>query len=61
MHYRRLGHTGLKISEIGLGSWVTFGSQISEATAIDLVKAAYEQGVNSLIAPICMPMDRLRS
>ncbi len=46
MHYRRLGHTGLKISEIGLGSWVTFGSQISEATAIDLVKAAYEQGVN---------------
>ena len=46
MHYRRLGHSGLKVSEISLGSWVTFGSQIKEATAIDLVHAAYDQGVN---------------
>ncbi|NLF50124.1 MAG: aldo/keto reductase [Leptolinea sp.] len=46
MHYRRLGHTGLKVSEISLGSWVTFGSQISEETSIDLVQAAYDQGVN---------------
>jgi voltage-dependent potassium channel beta subunit len=46
MHYRRLGHSGLKVSEISLGSWVTFGAQIAEGTAIDLVKAAYEQGVN---------------
>jgi voltage-dependent potassium channel beta subunit len=46
MHYRRLGHSGLKVSEISLGSWVTFGSQIKEETAIDLVHAAYDQGVN---------------
>jgi voltage-dependent potassium channel beta subunit len=46
MHYRRLGHSGIKISEISLGSWVTFGAQISETMAADLVKAAYEQGVN---------------
>lgn len=46
MHYRRLGHSGLKVSEISLGSWVTFGSQIKEVTAIDLVHAAYDQGVN---------------
>ncbi len=46
MHYRRLGHTGLKVSEISLGSWVTFGSQIPEETTMDLVKAAYDQGVN---------------
>jgi voltage-dependent potassium channel beta subunit len=46
MHYRRLGHSGLKVSEISLGSWLTFGAQIAEETAIDLVKAAYEQGVN---------------
>jgi len=46
MHYRRLGHTGIKISEISLGSWITFGSQIKEETAIDLVRAAYDQGVN---------------
>jgi aryl-alcohol dehydrogenase-like predicted oxidoreductase len=46
MHYRRLGHSGLKVSEISLGSWVTFGAQISEPTAMDLMKAAYDQGVN---------------
>jgi len=28
MHYRRLGHSGLKVSEISLGSWVTFGNQV---------------------------------
>ena len=46
MHYRRLGRSGLKISEISLGAWVTFGHQIEEQTAIDLVHTAYEQGVN---------------
>lgn len=46
MHYRRLGHSGLKVSEISLGSWVTFGSQIKEDIAVDLVHAAYDQGVN---------------
>ncbi len=46
MHYRRLGHSGLKISEISLGSWVTFGSQVDEKAASELVRAAYDQGVN---------------
>lgn len=46
MHYRRLGHSGLKVSEISLGAWVTFGAQIDEQIAIDLLHAAYEQGVN---------------
>ncbi len=46
MHYRRLGHSGLKISEISLGAWVTFGNQISEQTAIDLIKVAYDHGIN---------------
>ena len=46
MHYRRLGHSGLKVSEISLGSWITFGSQIEEQAASDLIHAAYEQGVN---------------
>ena len=46
MHYRRLGRSGLKISEIALGSWATFGDQISEKTAIQLVHDAYEEGVN---------------
>jgi voltage-dependent potassium channel beta subunit len=46
MHYRRLGRSGLKISEISLGSWVTFGSQIEEKMAKDLILKAFDQGVN---------------
>jgi voltage-dependent potassium channel beta subunit len=46
MHYRRLGRWGLKISEISLGGWITFGGQIEEKTAVDLVHAAYAGGVN---------------
>ncbi|MBU1662832.1 MAG: aldo/keto reductase [Chloroflexi bacterium] len=46
MHYRRLGNSGLKLSEISLGSWLTFGDQIDEQTASDLLHAAYDKGVN---------------
>lgn len=46
MHYRRLGRTGIKVSEISLGAWVTFGAQISDKTAIELVREAYDAGVN---------------
>jgi len=46
MHYRRLGRSGLKVSEIALGSWVTFGAQIDEKTASDLLHVAYDAGVN---------------
>ncbi len=46
MHYRRLGKTGIKVSEISLGAWVTFGGQVDDETAVRLVHAAYEQGVN---------------
>lgn len=33
MEYRRLGKSGLKVSELSLGAWLTFGDQIDEATA----------------------------
>ena len=46
MHYRRLGHSGLKVSEISLGAWITFGSQIDEKSAIELIHEAYNLGVN---------------
>jgi voltage-dependent potassium channel beta subunit len=46
MHYRRLGRSGLKVSEISLGSWVTFGNQMDEKKASSLMHAAFEQGVN---------------
>jgi voltage-dependent potassium channel beta subunit len=46
MHYRRLGHSGLKVSEISLGSWITFGEQIDEDMAVSLIHEAFEQGIN---------------
>jgi voltage-dependent potassium channel beta subunit len=46
MHYRRLGRSGLKVSEISLGAWINFGGQVDEKTAAELVRAAYDQGVN---------------
>ena len=46
MNYRRLGSAGLKVSEISLGTWVTFGQQVQEAAAFECVSAAYEAGVN---------------
>jgi voltage-dependent potassium channel beta subunit len=46
MNYRSLGNTGLKVSEISLGAWVTFGGQIKDNTASDLVHAAFDGGIN---------------
>jgi aryl-alcohol dehydrogenase-like predicted oxidoreductase len=46
MHYRRLGHSGLKVSELSLGAWITFGDQIEDKAASDLIHAAYDKGVN---------------
>lgn len=46
MHYRRLGQSGIKVSEISLGAWITFGNQIDESTAISLIKEAFDQGIN---------------
>jgi voltage-dependent potassium channel beta subunit len=46
MHYRRLGRSGLKVSEISLGAWITFGGQLGEEAAADLINAAYDQGIN---------------
>ena len=46
MHYRRLGRSGLKVSEISFGTWITFGNQIEEQVANDLIHTAYDAGVN---------------
>jgi voltage-dependent potassium channel beta subunit len=46
MNYRRMGNTGLKLSELSLGTWITFGDQIDEKAASELVHAAYDRGVN---------------
>ncbi len=46
MNYRRLGNSGLKISEFSFGSWVTFGSSLDTRLAADCMALAYERGVN---------------
>lgn len=46
MEYRRLGKSGLKVSALSLGSWLTFGQQIKDNVAEELMDIAYEGGVN---------------
>ncbi|AXI84179.1 aldo/keto reductase [Xylella taiwanensis] len=46
MHYRRLGSTGLQLSALSFGTWVTFGSQIARDEARHLVACAWDHGVN---------------
>jgi voltage-dependent potassium channel beta subunit len=47
MEYRNLGKSGLKVSEVSLGGWVTFGHSVNDQQMVrDIVLKAYEQGVN---------------
>ncbi|PZR57083.1 MAG: aldo/keto reductase [Candidatus Meridianibacter frigidus] len=46
MKYRALGHSGLQLSVIGLGSWLTYGSTVDRDVTRSCVFRAYEQGVN---------------
>lgn len=46
MEYRYLGASGLKVSALSFGSWVTFGHQLDEVSAADCMRAAFHAGVN---------------
>ena len=46
MEYKNLGKSGLKVSRISFGSWLTFGKQIKDNTAEDLMSMAYDNGIN---------------
>jgi len=46
MKYRKLGRSGLKVSEISLGSWLTYGGSTDKKTAIEVIDQAYELGIN---------------
>ncbi|MBL0340188.1 MAG: aldo/keto reductase [Bacteroidetes bacterium] len=46
MEYRKLGTSGIQVSVLSLGSWLTFGKQITDATAEELMITAYEGGIN---------------
>jgi len=46
MQYRRLGRCGLKLSELSLGSWVTYHNQVDAASATEMLAAAMDAGIN---------------
>lgn len=46
MKYRRLGGSGLKVSEISLGSWLTYGGYVERENAVNSIKTAYDLGIN---------------
>lgn len=46
MEYRRLGQAGVKVSQLSLGSWITFGSQMDIKKAQDLIHYAFDHGMN---------------
>ncbi|WP_226529993.1 aldo/keto reductase family protein [Metabacillus niabensis] len=47
MKYRRLGRSGLKVSEVSLGSWLTYGASTENDKAIKTIETAYDLGINS--------------
>ncbi len=46
MEYRKLGNSGLKVSQLSFGSWITFGKQLDNTLIKDCIKYAFDQGVN---------------
>ena len=46
MQYRHLGRTGIQVSELSLGSWLTFNNQVDVDAAAEIMAAAYDLGVN---------------
>ena len=48
MEYRRLGSSGMFVSEIAYGNWITHGSQVEEAAAIKCVRTALDVGITTL-------------
>ena len=46
MHYRRLGRSGLQVSELSLGSWVTYHNQVDTHAAKEMLAAAMDAGIN---------------
>lgn len=46
MEYRKIGKWGIKISEIGLGSWLTYGQSVNEADSAKQIEYAFQNGIN---------------
>ena len=46
MRYRRLGRAGLQVSQLSLGSWITYHNQVDASSAVEMMAAAYDAGIN---------------
>lgn len=46
MNFRRLGGSGLKVSDISLGSWLTYGGYVERENAVKAIQTAYGLGIN---------------
>src|SRR5215216_6671704 len=46
MRYRRLGRAGLQLSELSLGSWITYHNQVDVDAAVEMMAAAFDAGIN---------------
>ena len=60
MEYRRLGRSGLQLSVLSYGSWVTFHKQIEDNSADELMGIAYDNGINFLIIQTSKDFNRFR-
>ncbi len=46
MEYRKLGNSGLKVSQLSFGSWITFGKQLDNSLVKDCIKYSFDNGIN---------------
>ena len=61
MEYRHLGRSGLKVSEIAYGNWITHGSQVEEDAAVACVQAALDEGITTFDTADAYAMTRAES
>ena len=46
MKYRQVGQSGLRVSEVSIGGWLTFGKSVADETAHDILRVAIDEGIN---------------
>ena len=60
MQYRRLGRSGLQVSQLSLGSWVTYHNQVDLAAAREMLALAMDAGINFSTTPKSTPQVKAK-
>lgn len=60
IQYRQLGASGLRVSEISLGSWLTYGGYVERENAVNSIRKAYELGINFFDTANVYAKEKLR-